>query len=256
MSGLKILITQDSRDEKQISKAILSEKGYVVEVCANDGGEVFKSVKNILPDVVMMDMTMSSYDAPAVCKAIRNSDISKKPVIIVASSYQNDFMESEASEAGASLILLKPFDYNILCERINKLCSLRIETSRKDERKDLSDIDLEVAVTDVLHQIGVPAHLKGYPCLRTGIILCIENRDLINHVTKELYPSVAKIHRSTPTRVERSIRHAIEKAWDRGNVDVINAYFGYTTHNQKGKPTNSEFIAMIADRICLKIKAM
>ncbi len=256
MSELKILITQDSRDEKLISKTILSEKGYIVEICAKDGREVFRSVKNTLPDVVIMDMHMPSYDAPAVCKAIRNSDIGKKPIIVVATSYQNEFMEREANEAGASLIILKPFDYDILCERINKLCSLRIETSRKSERKELSDIDLEVMVTDILHQIGVPAHLKGYPYLRTGIILCIENRDMINHVTKELYPSIAKAHRSTSTRVERSIRHAIESAWDRGNVEVLDAYFGYTIHTKKGKPTNSEFIAMIADKICLKIKIM
>ena len=256
MSELKILITQDSRDDKQISKAILAEKGYRVEVCKRDGREVFKSVKETLPDVVIMDMNMPSYDAPAVCKAIQNSDIVRKPVIIIVSSHHSEFMEIEASESGASLILMKPFDYDVLCERIDRLCSLRIETGRKSERRNVSDIDLEVMVTDVMHQIGIPAHLNGYPYLRTGIILCIENRDMINRVTKELYPTIAQKHKSTATRVERSIRHAIESAWDRGNVDVLNAYFGYTIHTQKGKPTNSEFIAMIADKICLKIKIM
>ncbi len=256
MSELKILITQDSRDDRNIAKTILTEKGYRVEVCAKDGREVFHSVKKTLPDVVIMDMCMPSYDAPAVCKAIRNSDISRKPIMIVASSYQNEFMEKEASEAGASLILFKPFDYDVLCERINKLCSMRIEISLKDERKSFSDVDLEVTVTDIMHQIGVPAHLKGYPYLRTGIILCIDNRDMINRVTKQLYPTIAKMHNSTATRVERSMRHAIESAWDRGDVDVLNSYFGYTVHTQKGNPTNSEFIAMLSDKIRLKIKAM
>ena len=256
MAALKILMTQDSRDEKQFAKTILADKGYSVEICARDGRAVFQSVKSILPDVVIMDMNMPSYDAPAVCKAIKNSDIGRKPIIIVASSYHNEFMELEASDAGASLILQKPFDYDVLCDRINRLCSLRIEAIGRSERKNISDVDLEVTVSDILHQIGVPAHLKGYPYLRTGIILCIENRDMINYVTKELYPTIADVHKSTSTRVERSIRHAIESAWDRGNVDVLNTHFGYTVHSQKGKPTNSEFIAMIADKICLKIKSI
>jgi len=256
MSELKILITQDSRDEKQISKTILSEKGYRVEVCARDGKEVFKAVKNCLPDVVIMDMCMPSYDAPALCKAIRNSDISRKPVIIVATSYQNDFMEAEASEQGAAIILRKPFDYDVLCERINKLCSLRIEAKSKDERRYFSDLDIEVTVSEVLHHIGVPAHLNGYPYLRTGIILCTQNHGLIHRVTKELYPTIAEIHKTSSVRVERSIRHAIEKACDRGNIDALDASFGIDAESQRNKPTNSEFIATIADKICLKIKAV
>ncbi len=254
--NLKILITEDPRDTIKVSKKILSDKGYRVEVCAKDGKAVIEAVRKSFPDVVIIDMYMPSFDAPAVCKTIRNESIAKKPAVIVTANYDSGFMEKEANEAGAACILIKPFDYDVLCERIDKLCSAKLEIIRTSERKDLSDLDLEVMVTEVLHQIGVPAHIKGYKYLRTAIILSIKDRDIINHVTKELYPSVAKLHNSTSTRVERSIRHAIESAWDRGDVDVLSAYFGYTVHNQKGKPTNSEFIAMISDKMSLKIKAM
>jgi len=253
---IKLLLTDDPRDTTKISKGILCDKGFDVETCQKDGKAVLLAIKNSLPDVVIMDMYMPSFDAPAVCKAITNCDIGKKPVVIVTSNYENYFMEKEALEAGAGCIVIKPFDYDVLCERIEKLCSSELKLSRAGGNKSLSELDLEVMVTDILHQIGVPAHIKGYQYLRTSILLSIENRDIINHITKELYPTVAKKYKTTATRVERAIRHAIEVAWDRGDVDVLNAYFGYTIHSQKGKPTNSEFVAMISDKIGLKIKAM
>ncbi len=253
---IKLLMTEDPRDTTKISKNILSDKGYRVEICARDGRAVIEAAKQSLPDVIIVDMYMPSFDAPAVCKALKNQNMSKKPAVIVTANYENGFMEKEAIEAGAACILIKPFDYDVLCERINKLCSAKLEISRADQRKSLSELDLEVMVTDILHQIGVPAHIKGYQYLRTSIILSTHNREIINHITKELYPTVAKKYKTTATRVERAIRHAIEVAWDRGDVDVLNAYFGYTIHNQKGKPTNSEFVAMISDKISLKIKAM
>ena len=254
--NFKLLITEDSRDTIRAVKKVLSDKGYRVECCAKNGKAVIEAVKMFLPDVVIMDMYMPHFDAPTVCKTIRSESISKKPAVIITANYENSFMEKEATEAGAACILIKPFDYDVLCERINKLCVAKLDISRPDERKELADIDLEVVVTDILHQIGIPAHIKGYQYVRTAIILCFEDTEIINHVTKELYPAVAKMHNTTATRVERSIRHAIETAWDRGDVDVLNAYFGYTIHNQKGKPTNSEFIAMISDKLRLKIKAM
>ena len=253
---IKLLITEDPRDTTKISKGILSDKGYKVESCLKDGKAVIEAAKQHLPDVVVMDMYMPFFDAPAVCKAIRNQNMAKKPAVIVTANYENGFMEKEAIEAGAACILIKPFDYDVLCERINKLCSARLEVKGAGESKKLSDLDLEVMVTDILHQIGVPAHIKGYQYLRSSILLSTQNREIINHITKELYPTVAKKYKTTATRVERAIRHAIEVAWDRGDVDVLNAYFGYTIHNQKGKPTNSEFVAMISDKISLKIKAM
>ena len=253
---IKLLIVEDSKDTVNISKNILTSKGYWVETCHKDGNAVLQGVRVYQPDVIIIEMFMSNLDAVAVIKAIAAENLVKKPAIIVSSNYDSGFMEREVMQAGAAYFLLKPFDYDMLCERIDGLCIGRIDIARKKERMLLSEVDLEVMVTEMLHQIGMPANIKGYQYVRTAIVLVIENNDMINHVTKELYPAVAKKYKSTASRVERSIRHAIESAWDRGNIEVINSYFGYTIHNQKGKPTNSEFIAMIADKICLKIKAM
>ena len=252
---LKILIVEDSRDVTKISKTLLESKGFRVETCQKDGKAVLQAVKLIRPDILIIDMYMANYDAPAVARAIKNEGNNKIPVIIVTATFDNGIMEKEVMEAGASYFLLKPFDYDVLCERINSLVNGNLTAYRRGDRVSLDDLDLEVMVTEILHQIGVPAHIKGYHFLRTSIILTIENKEMINHVTKELYPTVAKHYKTTATRVERAIRHAIEVAWDRGDVDVLSSYFGYTIHSQKGKPTNSEFIAMIADKICLKIKA-
>lgn len=252
---LKILIVEDSRDVTKISKTILESKGFRVETCQKDGKVVLQAVKMHRPDVLIVDMFMANFDAPAVARAIKNENNIKKPVIIVTATFDNGVMEKEVMEAGASYFLLKPFDYDVLSERINSLVNGNLMAYRRGDRVSLDDLDLEVMVTEILHQIGVPAHIKGYHFLRTSIILTIENKEMINHVTKELYPTVAKHYKTTATRVERAIRHAIEVAWDRGDVDVLSSYFGYTIHSQKGKPTNSEFIAMISDKICLKIKA-
>ncbi len=251
---IKLLIVEDPRDVTKISKSILSSKGYLVETCAKDGKEVLRAAKLHLPDVIIIEMFMANFDAPAVTKALLADTLQKKPSVIVTSSYDSGAMEKQALEAGASYFLIKPFDYDMLCDRINSLARGNMEYHRRDEKNRLSDIDLELMVTEILHQIGVPAHIKGYHYLRTSIVLAIEDREIINHITKELYPSVAKRYKTTATRVERAIRHAIEVAWDRGDVDVLNSYFGYTIHNQKGKPTNSEFVAMIADKICLKLR--
>ena len=253
---LKLLIVEDSRDAANISKNVLTSKGFDVETCPKDGKEVLKAVKMYLPDVIVVDMFMANFDAPAVSKAIlSDSNLSKKPAIIVSANYDNGYVEREAMQAGAAYFIIKPFDYDMLAERIRTLANGNLTANRRSDRVPISELDLEVMVTEILHQIGVPAHIKGYHYLRTSIILSIEDREMINHITKELYPTVAKMYKTTSTRVERAIRHAIEVAWDRGDVDVLNSYFGYTIHNQKGKPTNSEFVAMIADKICLKIKA-
>lgn len=253
---IKLLIVEDARDNSKVSKMILTTKGYRVETCQKDGKAVLQGVRIHEPDVIIIEMFMSNYDAAAVIKAINAENLSKKPAVIVAANYDSGLMEKEVMEAGAAYFLIKPFDYEMLCERINSLCHRNASSNKREEKPALSKLDLEVMVTDILHQIGVPAHIKGYQYLRTSIILVIEDREMINHITKELYPSVAKEYKTTPTRVERAIRHAIEVAWDRGDIEVLNSYFGYTIHNQKGKPTNSEFVAMIADKICLKIKAM
>lgn len=170
-------------------------------------------------------------------------------------SNQNIFLE--AMGAGAELCLLKPYDIGSLCEHIAEIVRGRQKkpvASRSVASRDDSIPDLETQVTKIIHQIGVPAHIKGYQYLRTAILLTVNDSDIINSVTKVLYPSVAKKYSTTTSRVERAIRHAIEVAWDRGDVDTLNSYFGYTIQNSRGKPTNSEFIAMIADNLRLKYK--
>ena len=252
---IKLLVVEDARDVTKLSKSILTSKGFTVETCAKDGREVVKAAKLNNPDVIILEMYMANLDAPAVIKAVMENAGNKKPAIIVATNYDNGMMEKEIMQAGASYFLLKPFDYDVLCERIISLAKDRGGKIECNEKKMPSEVELEIMVTDILHQIGVPAHVKGYQYVRTSIVLAILDREIINHITKELYPTVAKRYKSTATRVERAIRHAIELAWDRGDVDVLNSYFGYTIHNQKGKPTNSEFVAMIADKLCLKLKA-
>lgn len=250
----RLLIASDPRDTLKISEQILEGKGFDVEVCQKDGKAVLQAIRQKAPDVVIIEMYMANLDAIAVLDAITKENLLKKPIVIVSANYDNGLVEKEVMQAGASYFLLKPFDYDVLCERINTITK-NIFVSHKEKRTSIEDIDLEVIVTDILHQIGVPAHIKGYHYLRTSILLAIEDRDMINHITKELYPTVARRYKTTATRVERAIRHAIEVAWDRGDVDVLNSYFGFTIHSQKGKPTNSEFVAMIADKICLKIRS-
>ncbi|MDO4565814.1 MAG: sporulation transcription factor Spo0A, partial [Oscillospiraceae bacterium] len=158
-------------------------------------------------------------------------------------------MEREVIRAGAAFYILKPFDIEQLADRIETF------TGKRQGGGKVKEIDLEMMVTDIIHQIGVPAHIKGYQSLRNAIIMAIEDDEMINAVTKRLYPSIAKRYKTTSSRVERAIRHAIEVAWDRGDVDTLNSYFGYTIHNLRGKPTNSEFVAMISDRVRLSLKS-
>ena len=169
------------------------------------------------------------------------------------SGVDNQRIENEALQNGADYYMIKPFDNQMLAQRIKQIVSWNVAGTRvaRERKED----DLEVTISEIMHQIGVPAHIKGYQYLRKSIILAIEDDDMMNSVTKLLYPTVAKEFRTTPSRVERAIRHAIEVAWDRGDVDVLSSYFGYTIQNSRGKPTNSEFIAMIADKLKLKMKA-
>lgn len=250
----RLLIVEDPRDVTCVSKTIMVEKGFEVETCTKDGRAVLDAINLYSPDVIIIEMFMANLDAVATLRALAEHKLLKKPKVIVTSNFDNGLMQCDILKAGADYFLLKPFDYDILCERIDALLRDGISVSRVDARIPISDIDLEVMVTDILHHVGVPANLQGFHYLRTAILRAIENEDILNRITKELYPSVATRHKTTASRVERSIRHAIETAWDRGDVEVLAAYFGYTVHSQKGKPTNSEFIALISDRIRLKIK--
>jgi len=188
-------------------------------------------------------------------KALPELKLSKRPLIMLTSSVDNVRFEQEVLAAGADYYFLKPFDLDILAERISQLTGWNT-AGQENIRKVSSDVqgNLEVVVSEIMHQIGVPAHIKGYQYLREAIILSINDSEMMNSVTKLLYPTVAKTFKTTPSRVERAIRHAIEVAWDRGDVDVLSSYFGYTIQNSRGKPTNSEFIAMISDKLRLRMK--
>ena len=254
-SNLNLLLVEDSRDILRTAKSTFEAKGYSVDTCQRDGIEVLKHFAGKSYDAIILDAVMSNYDAVAVIRAIKTDGLRSKPAIIVTSNFDNGIIGREIVEAGADYFVLKPFDFDVLCERVEMLTNKRFGIIRKAERLPLCDVDLEVMVSDILQEVGVPANLSGYRYLRSAIILVINDNSAINRMTKELYPAVAKEHGSTAARVERSIRTAIESAWDRGDVDTLNSYFGYTIQNQKGKPTNSEFIALLADKISLKIKA-
>ena len=208
------------------------------------------------PDVVILDFFLPRMDAIGVMKNTASLGLAHRPQFMVMSSFDNPNLEREAMLAGADYYFLKPFDSDEMAERILTLGSKTAAPAikRLPVTSPGQNDSLEMRVTEIIHQIGVPAHIKGYQYLRDAIIMAINDDDMINAVTKRLYPAVAKKHGTTSSRVERAIRHAIEVAWDRGDVDILNSYFGYTIHNGRGKPTNSEFIAMISDKFRLQLK--
>jgi two-component system response regulator (stage 0 sporulation protein A) len=226
-----------------------------VVLTEKDGLKVVSTVRKEKPDVLIADVFMPNIDILGVLDEMSKIDKKSRPIVMAISSYANPRLEKEILEAGAIYYFIKPIDINMMAERIIKLSGWRNEDAPlKIENNTLSDRDLEVMITDIIHQIGVPAHIKGYHYLREAIMLSIKNSEIINSVTKLLYPTVAKKYSTTSSRVERAIRHAIEVAWGRGDIDVLNGYFGYTIQNERGKPTNSEFIAMISDKLRLKLK--
>lgn len=251
---LKVIVADNSAEMGQVCAATLRSYGMDVLNVAKDGQEVLDTVNKEQPDILLMNAFMTRIDAIGVIKSIKNLGSSKKPVMIVMSTDNNGIISSQVMEAGASYFFPMPFDYDLLAERINQLAGLT-EDQKAPFLKNQSNQtqDIEMIVTKIFHQIGVPAHIKGYHYLREAIMMAIKDIDIINSITKQLYPSVAKTYNTTSSRVERAIRHAIEVAWDRGDVDILNSYFGYTIHNGRGKPTNSEFIAMIADKLRLQL---
>lgn len=227
----------------------LSQKGVQLVRVKKDGAHLLEKIKEEKPQILLMDLFMPHLDAIGVMHTIAKEPNFEKPLYVVTASYTTPILERELFSAGASLFVQTPFDKN---EMIDKVLSLYNQKGKLPDNHH-TDSELRVQVTKILHQIGVPAHIKGYHYLRDSILMAIQDADIINAVTKQLYPNVAKLYNTTSSRVERAIRHAIEVAWDRGDVEILNAYFGYTIHNTRGKPTNSEFIAMIADRMNLEI---
>ena len=255
-SNIKILIADENHASRASIKDGLLAAGYRYIEEATNGEEAIMKIGRLHPDVVIIDVWLSKLDGIGVLKSSQNLDFGndRLPSFIVMSMISNQNTFIQASNAGAEICLPKPINVRSLCDHIDDICARRAKTAAPQRAQSDSTPDIESQVTQIIHQIGVPAHIKGYQYLRTAILLTVKDNDIINSVTKVLYPSVAKKYQTTTSRVERAIRHAIEVAWDRGDVDTLNSYFGYTIQNNRGKPTNSEFIAMIADNLRLKYK--
>ncbi|MCQ2441294.1 MAG: sporulation transcription factor Spo0A [Clostridia bacterium] len=252
---LKVVIADDSTELGQNCAKALKGYGMEVSLCEKDGQRLLEKTRAVKPDVVIADVFMPNLDILGVLGGIKSMSERERPMVMAMSSFDNPRLEKETLDAGASYYFLKPFDINTMAERVIQLSGWRNEVSPVVVKDNvITDPQLELMITDIIHQIGVPAHIKGYHYLREAIMLSIKNSEIINSVTKLLYPTVAKKHNTTSSRVERAIRHAIEVAWDRGDIDVLNSYFGYTIQNDRGKPTNSEFIAMISDKLRLQLK--
>ena len=253
------LVIADATDDFRhvCMQALQDGEGIALLAEVGDGESLLRAINDYHPDVVLMDLILPKQDGFSVLKALQELP-SARPAVIVLTAFSNPSVISDAAALGAYYFFTKPCDFAELLERIRAVGKqdgrnngMPLPASQQLSRPEQR---LETMVTEIIHEIGIPAHIKGYQYIREAIILTVRDMDLINAVTKALYPAVAKKFSTTPSRVERAIRHAIEVAWDRGDIEVLQKYFGYTVSNIKGKPTNSEFIAMIADSLTLRQK--
>lgn len=241
-----VLLADANEEFRALVRKIIDEtEEFTVVGSVGDGAEALRLARQEAPDLLLMDVLLPGLDGFGVLKQLR--ELEKPPKVILISAFCSDSVVSEAVELGANYFMFKPVEENALLDRMRALFS-------RDLPEERHPVELKNLVTSVIHEIGVPAHIKGYQYLREAIMIAVDDMDVINAVTKVLYPEVAKRFNTTPSRVERAIRHAIEVAWDRGDLETLQKYFGYTVSNAKGKPTNSEFIAMIADRLVLEQK--
>jgi two-component system, response regulator, stage 0 sporulation protein A len=265
-SKITVLIADDNKEFCNIlNDYLLNQRDILVTGIAKDGVEALKLIQERKPDLVVLDIIMPHLDGLGVLERLNTMAIDPMPRIIVLSAVGQDKITQRAITLGADYYVVKPFDMDVFTKRIRQMFNNTIsgdETKKTISLMDTTEmklnkkepIDLEAEITNIIHEIGVPAHIKGYMYLREAITMVVNDMELLSAVTKELYPSIAKKFNTTASRVERAIRHAIEVAWGRGQVETINKLFGYTIHNDKGKPTNSEFIAMVADKLRLKNK--
>lgn len=251
-TSLKVLVADDTQQFGKECQKELKNAGFDVVLTSKDGARVISVLEGQHIDVVVMDAFMSNGDAIDVLEHI-DSALNEKPLIILMSSMNSQDFEEQMINAGVDYYFIKPVTPASVAKRVVRLSSWKTEKQRR-ELSPFSDSDLDIHISDIMRQIGVPAHIKGYQYLRSAIKLSVNDSQMLGSVTKLLYPTVAKMYNTTSSRVERAIRHAIEVAWDRGDVDVLSSYFGYTIQSQRGKPTNSEFIAMITDKIKLSMK--
>lgn len=263
MEKLNVAIADDNERMLQVLGDIVrSDEEFHVVGTAKDGEEAYEMIKKKEPDVVLLDIVMPKLDGLTVMDKIKNDrNIKKYPAFIMISAIGQEKITEDAFDLGADYYIMKPFDSDVV---INRIKHVRDSGNRKngdfrkvspyEKKEKMEERNLENDVTNIIHEIGVPAHIKGYQYLREAIMMSVNDMEMLNSITKILYPSIAKTFQTTPSRVERAIRHAIEVAWSRGKMDTIDELFGYTIHNGKGKPTNSEFIALIADKIRLEYK--
>lgn len=263
---ISVIIADDNKEFCNIlNDYLLNQRDIIVTGIAKDGIEALKLIQEKKPDLVVLDIIMPHLDGLGVLEKLNSMQLEHFPRIIVLSAVGQDRITQRAITLGADYYVVKPFDMDVFTKRIREMFNNTIVND--EEKKPVTviendeiqynrnePVDLESEITNIIHEIGVPAHIKGYMYLREAINMVVNDIELLSAVTKELYPSIAKKYNTTASRVERAIRHAIEVAWARGQVETINKLFGYTIHNDKGKPTNSEFIAMVADKLRLKNK--
>lgn len=265
MERLNVAIADDNERILQLLGDILGNDEEINVVGkAKNGEEAFDIIKNEQPDVMLLDIIMPKIDGLTVMEKV-NKDVSikKHPAFIVMSAIGQETITDDAFNLGASYYIMKPFDNEMVLNRIKHIkrtMGRKLHDTRKinayESKNEYIERNLEGDVTNIIHEIGIPAHIKGYQFLRDAIIMSVNDMDMLNSITKILYPTIAKKHQTTSSRVERAIRHAIEVAWSRGRIDTIDELFGYTINTGKGKPTNSEFIALIADKIRLEYKSI
>ena len=262
---ITVLIADDNKDFCDIISQYLSRQDDLEVVgVAHDGIETLNKVKSFQPDVLVLDIIMPHMDGLGVLEKLNQENTEKIPKIIILSAVGQDKITQRAIALGADYYIVKPFDLDVFVKRIKELATNGFASpdfslaasilSNSNLMNRNKGYNLEAEITNIIHEIGVPAHIKGYQYLREAIAMVINDIDLLSGITKELYPGIAQKFNTTPSRVERAIRHAIEVAWSRGRVDTINKLFGYTIHDEKGKPTNGEFIAMVADKLRMQNK--
>lgn len=248
---VKVVIADDNRGFCEILKEYLeSQDDFELVGMANNGNEALEIIRDKQPDIVVLDIIMPHLDGIGVLERLATGNYGNRPRIVMLTAFGQESMTQRAVELGADYFILKPFDIEVMGNRLRQLA----DGQSSVPQTPVKTRNLDVEVTNIIHQMGVPAHIKGYQYLRDAIILVIGEINLLGAVTKELYPMIAQKYGTTPSRVERAIRHAIELAWDRGNIDMMNKFFGYTINVERGKPTNSEFIAMIADKLRIGTK--
>lgn len=248
----KLLIADDNREFCELLKEFISrQEDFVLVGAAHNGLEALELIKENNPDVMVLDIIMPHLDGIGVLEKLSNGAITPRPKVIMLTAFGQESVTQRAVELGADYYILKPFDFSVLATRIRQL-SEGVNVSRYISVNKPKNMD--VAVTNIIHEMGVPAHIKGYQYLRDAILMVINDINMLGAVTKELYPAIAQQYQTTPSRVERAIRHAIELSWDRGNIEMMTKLFGYTINLERGKPTNSEFIAMVADKLRIEAK--